>query len=366
MDWHGNRHDETYTFRRVSWDTWQEHETYDYITHGNIEYAADSEQKVTGSFDFEGYVLPEVSDLIRVYYSFTDDAGEKAEQPLATLFVSYADLTYTDTTRGIKAEGTLDGSSVLSVLTDQKTGAPKTIPKNSNAVYEAEQIVRGAGLLTDAQPSAYSLSLDHTFDAGTTLLEMVNWLLKAAGYMECWPDAEGIVQMRPSYAAGSGPVVFANNDRSIMYPQVLRTNDWQKTPNVVRLIYNSDEACIAAFAKNVSGSRASLSARGGREITYFEEISDLSGTSRTNALKELAEKELRERSADIEYVRFEHAYVPVGIFDPVEIHYADLAWSGTADNITVDLSPSTKTQTRIRRILTEDIEVSSGAAVYRE
>ena len=184
--------------------------------------------------------------------------------------------------------------------------------------------------------------------------------------MECYPDAEGVVQMKPSYAAGRDATVFVNNDRSIMYPQILRTNDWQKTPNVVRLIYNSDEACIAAFAKNVSGSRASLASRGGREITYFEEVSDLSGTSRTNALKDLAEKELMEKSADIEYVRFEHAYVPMTIFDPVEIHYADLTWNGTADNITVDLSPSTKTQTRIKRILTEDIEISSGASVYRE
>ena len=161
MNWYGNRYDETFTFRRVSPDTWQEHESYDYITQGSIESATDSELKVTASFNFEGYVLPEISDLIRVYYSFAEDAGEIAQEPLATLFVSYADLTFTDTTKGIKAEGTLEGASVLSVLADQKIGVPKTIPKNANAVYEAEQIIRSCGLLTNTVPSAYSLSIDH-------------------------------------------------------------------------------------------------------------------------------------------------------------------------------------------------------------
>ena len=276
MNWYGNRYDETFTFRRVSPDTWQEHESYDYITQGSIESATDSELKVTASFNFEGYVLPEISDLIRVYYSFAEDAGEIAQEPLATLFVSYADLTFTDTTKGIKAEGTLEGASVLSVLADQKIGVPKTIPKNANAVYEAEQIIRSCGLLTNTVPSAYSLSIDHTFDAGTDLLEMVNWLLKTAGYREAYPDANGIVQLQPSLLVVKEPTIFANDDQSIMYPEVMRTNDWQKTPNVVRLIYNTEDACIAAFAQNNAGSRASLAARGGREITHFEEVSDLS------------------------------------------------------------------------------------------
>ena len=80
----------------------------------------------------------------------------------------------------------------------------------------------------------------------------------------------------------------------------------------------------------------------------------------------MAEKKLRERSADIEYVKFEHAYVPIAIYDPVEISYSDLSWAGTADNINISLSPATKTQTRIKRILTENIEISSGTTIYRE
>ena len=71
-------------------------------------------------------------------------------------------------------------------------------------MYEAEQLVRECGLLTDATPSSYNMSEDHTFDSGTTYLEMVNWILETAGYTNAYPDANGIIQMRPYAEAQNG------------------------------------------------------------------------------------------------------------------------------------------------------------------
>ena len=369
VDYHSNRYDERFIYRRVAWGTWQEHEDYDYITNGSIEQSASSELKVTGNFDFEGYVLPNVSDLIRVYYSFRDDNDISAMVPVATLLVSYAGLDHKDTTKGIKSSGSLDGQSVLAILDDKKIGTPMTVRRNSNAVYEAEQLAIECGLQTNAEPSSMSLSTDHTFDAGSSYLDMVNWLLTTAGYTEAFPDANGVVQML-SYAASqqrTDYTVFANDDESIMYPEIEQNNDWQSTPNVVRLIYNTDDACISAWAANNTGSRASIDARGGREITYFDEVSDLGeGVSKANSLRELAEQTLLEKSSDIEYVTFEHAYVPLKVFDPVRVIYSDMEWAGNVDNISIDLSPATKTQTKVKRIMAADIEYTSGAESYRE
>ena len=366
-DWKGNRFSEKYTYRKVAWGTWQEHEAYGFITSGSIEQSTESEKKVTGSFNFEGYELPSVEDLIRVYYSFKDDNGLIAKEPIATLLVSYARLDYVDTLSGVKASGTLEGSSVLSVLEDKKIGLPMTIPRNSNAVYEAEQLILQSGLLTNMEPSAFSLSTDHTFDAGSSYLQIVNWLLTTAGYTEAFPDAYGVVQLK-SYASAQQRKdyrTFANNEESIMYPKIEEANEWQTAPNVVRLIYNTDEACIASYAMNVTGSRSSLDAKGGREITYFEEVSDITGVSKANTMKELAESKLMELSCDTEFVKFEHAYVPLTVYDPIRVMYSDMEWTGNADNITIDLSPSTKTQTRVKRVLYENIEINSGAEVYR-
>ena len=367
--WFKDRIDEKYTYVRVDPVTWQEHETYDFIKKGSVEMASTAEQKVTGSFEFEGYELPAESDLMRVYYSFRERSGLSASVPIATLFTSYDDKTYVDTMKDVKVSGNLDGYSVLKVLEEDKSpGMPVTFKKNSNAVYEAEQLIRQHGLQTNAEPSAFALSADHTFNAGTDHLEMVNWLLEAAGYEEAFPDAYGVVQLI-SKASISGKDVaktFANNEESIMYPEVVSNNARMTAPNVVRLLYNTDDACIVAWAKNERGSAASIDARG-REITQFEEIGELGeGASKANALMEQAISKLEELSSDTEYVEFQHAYVPISLFDKIKINYADMEWVGLADNIKIDLSVSTKTQTKAKRVISENIEVTAGSDTYRE
>lgn len=371
----GNRHGESYTFYRVSWQNWQEHETYDYILSGSVEYSTDTELKVTGSFEFEGYETPNVDDLIRLYYSFSDDNGEFFRSPIATFVIGYAELNLVDTINGVKSSGTLEGSSVLSLLQDAKIGKPYTVKKNSNAVYEAEVIAKSFELQVNAEPSSFSLTTDHTFVGGTSYLEIINWLLTSASFNEVYPDAMGILQMFSISTlqnrkirddiTGQVGYIFENNDKSIMMPSVDEANDWQSTPNVVRLLYNLDDACIAAYAKNISGSRASLDARGGREITYFEEVDDLGEGSKAQTLNNLAVLLIQELSSDIEYVTFRHAYVPITVFDPVRIKYSDYEWEGNVDSMSIDLSPSTETQTRIKRVLSQDITIESGTEVLR-
>lgn len=393
---YGNRHNETYTYKRVAWDNWQEHESYNYITKGSVEYASDAELKVTGQFDFEGYDTPDVNDLIRIYYSFTDDHGEYFNESIATLFGSYSELTFVETTKGIKANGKLNGESVLSVLNNKVIGQPHTIKRDSNAVYEAEKLITECHLNVYAEPSAFNLSADHTFEAGTSYLEMVNWLLASASFADAFPNAMGTVQLKsiestmglqyvesyislfPKYnlypetdlypynnRVVSNGIKFVNDSESIMYPELVEKNDWQNTPNVVRLLYNVDDACIVAEAKNLSGSRASLGSRGNREITYFSEVSDVGQGSKAESLRALAESVLREKSCDIEYVTWEHAYVPMEIYTPVKINYGDLEWIGNVDNINIDLSTATKTQSRIMRSLYQDILIQSSAVVLR-
>jgi hypothetical protein len=393
---YGNRHDEQYVFKRVSWENFQEHESYSFIKGGSIEYADSSSLKVTGSFPFEGYELPDANDLVRIYYSFRDDNGEKFEDALATFFATYSELIHQDTTKGIKTSGTIRGASVLTVLEENKIGVPITIPKNENAVYAAEQLAKSRGLPVDAEISSFTLATDHTFDAGTSYLSMINWLLEIASFNSAYPDAMGTVIMASKmntvgrqyreYVQGLFPssdtfpsselfpqtqtkmhdgIKFVNDAQSIMYPEIRAKNSYQSTPNVVRLLYNVDDACIIAEARNLSGSRSSLSSRGGRETTHFEEIGDLGIGNRAERLRQLAVEKLMELSCDVEYVNMEHAYIPVSLYDPTQIKYGELEWEGNVDNIQIELSPSTRTQLEIKRTLLQDIIIDSAAQVIR-
>lgn len=368
MNYFGNRHNEEFIFKRVNWQTWHEHESYNYITNGSIEYAADSDLKVTGKFDFTGYELPNTSDLIRVYYRFTDDSGESATNALATFFASYSSITYEDTLKGIKASGSLNGESMLSVLKNHKIGRPYTVRKGTYALSKVKEIILDHNLYPKFRSNNFNsakLTSDYTFQASDDYLKVVNYLLDVARYKSISVDAEGYLITEPLLQTGD-LIEFKNDDNSIMYPQLSADNAWMSTPNVVKIFYNTDTVCILAEAKNISGSRASLLNRGNRELSYVENISNVGNGSLRNLLKQKAESVLKDKSSDIEIVKFEHAWIPMKLYDTVRINYGDMSWEGSLDNFSIELSPSVKTTSKVKRVLAQDIIISSSVTVYRE
>lgn len=368
MDLYGNRHEETYIFKRVSWQNFQELEEYPWITTGSIEYAADTDLKTTGSFDFEGVELPNTSDLMRVYYRYTDDSGEVGTYPIGTYFVGYSNLQHVDTLQGLKSKGTLEASSMLKALEDPKTGTPYIIQRGKNYIYEAQKIITSFGLQVDYIPDSNVLTIDHVFDAGTSYLEIVNWLCEQAGYAEAYPDAYGTIVVKPvsEIQRTLETITLQNDDKSILYPEIEKQNDYQNTPNVVRLLYDAENSCIIATAKNMSGSRSSLSERGGREQTDFEDIGDLpAGGSLLNSLMALAKDRLIKLSTDIEYVEYEHAYIPMQLYQGMTLIFSELTWTGNIDNYSIELTPGTKVQTKLKREQPQDITIELTGSIIR-
>lgn len=367
MNWFGNRKNEEFIFKRVSWDDWTEHESYNYITSGSIEYSADAELKVTGKFEFEGYDIPDTNDLIRVYYKFSQ-GSETIEVALATFFMSYSSIKYIDTMKGIKASGSINGESVLTVLKNKKVGRPYTIRKGTYSVVKAWELIEECGLHYNSPvllAGIKRLTTDYTFKATDNYLTVINYLMGVAQYKDVYPDENGVIQLEP-IAKQHNTIYFANDEESIMYPELNADNNWMTTPNVVKMLYNTDTACILATARNLQGSRASLQNRGNREITYVEEVSNVGNGSLRKLLKEKAETVLKEKSADIEYVKFQHALVPMGLYDTVNINYGLMGWEGKLDNFSITLKPSVPTITKVKKILDKDIVIDSSLLVYRE
>lgn len=350
MDWFGNRYSETYTYTRVTWDGWNEFESYDYVTDGSLELSSDSSLKVTGSFSFEGFEVPRTDDLVRIYYSFTDSQGESTRVPLATLFVEYSSLTYNDTTGGIKSKGTLNGQSVLAVMEKDMYGPPYTVVRGQNPILEAVKIIKDCKLNVDYVPTGQVMSVDYTFNAGTTYLEMVNWLCETAGYYEPYPDEYGTIQLKPITAEIDSDIVFANDDRSIMYPEVSDETNLKDSCNVVKIGYSSAAMYLFAEARNLSGSPISLDQTGGRRTVLYEEASDIAEDSNPIAsIQKLALDRLQDQAMKVETVSFSHAYIPMNINDAIWVRYSDFSWLGYVSNMSITLKPTIKTNTKIQR-----------------
>lgn len=378
-DWYGNRAKEVYTYRRVIWnpgssDHFSESSDYGNVTSGSVELSAFSDLKASCSFNFEGGEAPSTSDLVRIYYSFEDDAGDSEEIALGTFFVQFGEVTWSAAESGLVASGSADGSSVLSVLINKKLGAPYTIDAGEDNVETAQGIIEGLGLLTNSPTSlGYTTTSSHTFEPDDSWLTVVNWLLTncTKQYQAVYPDALGRVIITPYVAPEKREVsvTFADDENSIMMPEVSQENDWIETPNVCRLSFQNEAECLAAAAFNQSGSKASLDSRGQREVTITEAVTELAGTSQADRianLQSMAKQKLIDSSSEIEKVTLTHAYLKnIAPNDAIGIDYSGTQWQGNVTNMQIDLSVSTPCTTKIRRFVPNNLTITTeGGAVW--
>lgn len=377
-DWYGNRRRERYTFRRVKWDWdgvkagpdhFKEGTDYGNVTGGSVSLAAFTDAKASCSFDFIGGEPPDTTDLVRIYYSFEDDDGNEASIVLGTFFVEYGSTVYESANGGLIAKGTVEGTSVLAALLNRKLGAPYTVEAGEDAIAKANGIIKGLGLFTNDPDGSYIISAAHTFEPEDSYMTVVNWLLSSANYRAAYPNAKGTVIIAPAQSEGGVAVTFRDDERSIMLAEVTQENDWQATPNVARLNYESDDESLFAVAYNRSGNRASLDARGGRELTFAETVTELEGATQADriaALKEMAKQRLLDQSTEIEKATLTHALIEnMGPNVAVAIEYSGKRWSGNIVNMDISLEASTPCTTKLRRFISAALELDTeGGAIW--
>lgn len=368
IDYYGNRSKEQFIFRRVSYPGFRELEDYESIYGGSIELSALSTLKVSGSLDFTGKAVPNDHDMVRVYYRFQDDFLDTSTECLATMFFSVADPTYNETT----VEGSMDCSSVLVLLQRKSYGLPYTIPAGTNAVAKAAEIVRSFGLsVSYADQSSYTLSSDHTFDANENYLGIVNWLLDAAGFSSAGVDAYGGVRLEKYQEPTERTVryTFKDDEQSIMLPEVKTSNDYQDTPNVVRLRHTSQDVTVWAAAYNIDPESKASTVSRGYENTYEEEISELEGSTPAEMLanlKALALQKLIDKSSEIEKVEMTHCWLPINTNDAIGIDYrmADIEWKGAVTNAKIELAVSIPCQLSLRNFVRRNLKTSIEGGVF--
>lgn len=360
--WLGNRSNERFTYRRVMWPSYEEADDYEGITGGSVELSALSELKASGSLSFDGESLPSEHDMVRVYYSFTDGFGDEGSAPIATMFPVLSDPAYD----GSSTSGTIELSSVLSVLSCRVYGMPFTVSAGTQAVALAVQLAESVGLrVNNPDPSSYAVKSDHTFEASDSYLDIVDWLLDAAGYSSCWPDAYGIVQMRRYVepTEREPTVEFADDEESIMYPEIQVKSNWIETVNAVSMTFETDGATLWAKAVNADPKSKTSTVSRGREISAHETVSELDGETQGEMADALMAKALASivaGSSEVEHVSMSHAWIPVLPNDAVRIDYASagLSWKGAVTNVGVSLEPGVPCALESRRFVRPDVEYS--------
>lgn len=366
IDYTGSRL-ERLTYRRVMWPSMAIAEEYQGITGGSIELSAFSDLRASGSLAFDSEYMPSTHDLVQIAYKFEDAYGNSKESVLATLFCGTSEPVLEGT--GFSGELTLE--SVLRVPNMRCYGMPYVVPAGTNCVAKAVEIIESLGLRTNKPKSDHVLSRDKVFDPDTSFLVIVNTLISMAGYASCVPDSFGGVLIMPYVEPQERDPVWMFDDgaRSIMMPEVALSDNSEDMYNACRLVYESSEESLwAATLNNDKNSASSISNRG-FERTLYESVTELSGDTveaRLAALKELSLARLIENTAGIEYVEFQHPYVPIAPNDAVSIDYSrpGISWVGAVTNMQISLEVSMPCKTKARRFVRKGFVTETTGGSY--
>lgn len=370
IDFIGNRSGESYIYREVDRLTFQEGEQYADVLTGSVELAAFTAYHAAGKMEFSGRSAPKDGGLVRIYYSFSDDGGNEETFPLGTFLVSVSDVTETpeyswnDGTLelvGANVSGNATLTGLLKIADADGPGYPYTVDAGTFAVGKAAYILEGMRLRVNvADESGYTLAGAHTFDAKDSWLDIVNWLLDAAGYQSAYTDAFGTVQLARSVdPANRVPAFnFVPGKNSIMLPDVSVKRDSGDTPNCVRLSYDTDKLSMWA-ASMCHGPDDDI-----RSIR--ESVSEIDGADDAemlDALKAAAEKKLTDNLSEIEYVEIVHPYIPIYANDAITVNSAGTVRTVTVTNMDISLKPGTQCKTKARRFIRPSVPITTEGAV---
>lgn len=349
FDWTRGGRVDSFRYVRVAWPSFCEVGEIDLVTGCDIEEDMLSALKVTGTLNVAGD-LALGDDLVRVY-STSSFEGVSATVCHGTLFANVPAVERS--AGGVLVAASL--YSVLKVLQDEVLDETLTVPAGVDPVARAASLVRDRRLAVTATPYGGVLAGDMVFEPGTTVLEVVDGLLDAAGYCTADVDAYGGVVMRP-YADPSGCAVAAvlgetGPDTAIVSPGVSREVDRSKVYNVVTVVgADADGNPLRAQARNDSPSSAWSTVSRGRVVSSFEEVA---GASTQEALEAKAAAALRESAMVADRVVLEHPWCPFEMGDALRVEFPSLGVCGRYSAVarTRSMVPGIRCTTTARRFV---------------
>jgi hypothetical protein len=352
MDWLSSDREDAFEYTRVN-KAGEDVEILDIIQDGGqIDYNDLSSLKVSGSLPLIGK-LDIGNDYVRVY-SISELDGETVRIAHGTFIPSVPSFTLTDKRSfdGPLVTGTVKLYSLLQILEEYAVDKPYSVPAGTNAVGRAVTLVGSMGLRVVSDNSTSLLKGTMSFDAGISYLEIINDLLKYAGFDTAEIDGYGnvIFKTYQDPALLEPVVTFSDDDRSIFNPEVPYEFDMAEVPNKVIAVVENQDTVMTAVAINADPMSRYSTVRREKVVTYTENASQIETQAELNAL---AQRVLQEKTSAVESVEIEHSYIPYDMGQAALLDYqrAETSFVGVAASKTLALSRGMTCRTRFRRFV---------------
>lgn len=314
VDWIASMQ-QTFEFYTVDPSTWTDAERLDTIKSGSITRDADSDTLGNSRF----VITDDIGECYVRVYLIVIQNRVTSKIPLGTFLCQVPGSSF----NGSVEEHSVEAYTPLIELKEKNPPFGYYLLKGRNIIDAANTIVwdclrapivRGSD--TSTLPEDFIANIDDTW------LSFFKDLL-ACGKYEFGLDEMSRVLFQPKADLLSMQPIWTYDDSnsSILYPDISIERDLYNVPNVVEVIYSTDEKSMTARIVNDDPDSPISTVNRGREVVYRESNPDLSGNVTNAMLQSYGRNILREKSA-LEYkLTYTHGYCPVRIGDCVMLNY---------------------------------------------
>lgn len=313
---------QTFEYYIVNPATWKDVRRINNVKSGSITRDLGVETLGSATFDIEE---PLGECYIRVYL-ITIQNGAKDKYPLGTYLIQTPSSKFDGKNKIVS----VDAYTPLLELKENPPPIGYSVLKDTNIMETAYKItkeqVRAPVVAAACTETLFSDFVANTDDTWMTFL---NDLIANAKYTFTLDELGRILFSPKQDMASLQPVwTFDDSNSSILYPEINMDYDLYGIPNVVEVIYSSDDRCYYSRVVNDDSNSPTSTVSRGREIIHRVTEPILYGNPTDEQVNEYAVRLLRSLSS-IEYtVNYSHGYCPVKIGDCVRLNYSKAGLNG--------------------------------------
>lgn len=314
IDWHKSMK-QTFKFYVVDPNTWKDVRLIENVESCTI--SRDESNSTLGSATFD--CTEELDECYIRAYLVANQNDYTEEVPLGTFLVQTPSTRFDGKKKEVSMDAytpllelkeclppvgysLLEGQPIMSIATSlcrEHMRAPVVPAKNSNKLYSdfvANLNDSWLTFITDLIANAkYKFALD---ELGRLLFEPIQDI---ASLQSVW--------------------VYDDNNSSILYPSITNERDLYGVPNVVEVVYSTDNINLFSRIVNKDENSPISTVNRGREIVYRESNPNIVGEPTQEYLDTYATQILRNLSCLEHTITYSHGYCPVKVGSCVTLNY---------------------------------------------
>lgn len=314
INWHESMQ-QSFEFYKVDPNTWKDSEKIDTVTSCSIN--RDTSSSTLGSATID--CAEELDECYVRAYLIAIQNGVKERVPLGTFLVQTPSIGFNGKVSSISMDAYTPLIELKGTVPPIGYSLLKNEPIMSTAATLCRENMRAPVIAADNDDK---LKNDFVANLDDTWVTFLSDLISNAKF-HFGLDEMGQLIFEPEQDIGSlRPVwTYTDDNTSILYADISDERDLYGVPNVVEVVYSTNEGYMSSRIVNDDKNSPVSTVNRGRVVTYRDTNPNFGGIPTQDQIDEYAKQLLRNLSCLEHTITYSHSYCPVRVGDCVLLNY---------------------------------------------